>query len=244
MQARVAKAIADDEAEEREEDEKETIRLIAVIEPYAIENIRWGVPRNPLEKYEKILAAARQPLSEEEHKLVVAEYSARAAVQRKGFRRDFVVESTMTAGKEAAARRREYRNLELERLKRDEKLKKEWKACRASLRLHRSIIIRDCIEEFIDTYYLKSPVLRLVLSVIYIYAIYIFFYYIMYYTILLMLVILALVLGYYIGIPLFILVDSLIPGNLAILSLIISGDPKETLIGLCLAYGMVTLFCE
>jgi hypothetical protein len=39
-QARVAKAQADDDADEREEDEKETIRLIAVLEPYAIENIR------------------------------------------------------------------------------------------------------------------------------------------------------------------------------------------------------------
>jgi hypothetical protein len=64
-------------------------------------------------------------LSEKEYKVVAAEYSARAAVQRKGFRRDFVVEKTMTAGKEAAARRTEYRNLELECIKQDEKLKKE-----------------------------------------------------------------------------------------------------------------------
>jgi hypothetical protein len=183
-------------------------------------------------------------LSEEEYKLAAAEHSARAAVLRKSFRRDFVVEKTMTAGREAAARRTEYRNSELERIKRDEKLKKVWKAYRASLRRHRSIIIRDCIEEFLDTYYLKSPVLRLILSLTYIYAIYIFFYYIMYYTTWLVILLMTLLIGFYIGVPLYILLDTMIPANLGILSLLISGDPKETLVGVCLAYGMITLFCE
>jgi hypothetical protein len=112
------------------------------------------------------------------------------------------------------------------------------------LRRHKSIIVRDCVEEFIDTYYLTSPALRLVLSLTYIYAIYIFFYYIMYYTILLVILLLTFTLCYYIGIPLYILLDTMIPANLGILSLLISGDPKETLVGVCLAYGMITLFCE
>jgi len=109
---------------EGEEDEKERVRLLAILEPYALENIRWGVPRHPPEMYHKMVDALRQPLSEYETKLAADETRARRSVAVKALVRDSLIRTTMRAGRRAVNWRKDQRRLEVKRKELEKELEK------------------------------------------------------------------------------------------------------------------------